>query len=145
MYIFNPGAPPLSDLSLILQVIIVAFLALAVYFRLRHSYPKHAVMMGAAIGLHTAAILVIMVPSLLSMDGSLADLSTRLSLITLMHAMVGSVVEIMGIWLVAAWLTDTARVEKCVRRRNVMRVTIALWLVELVLGIYIYMMLYLGA
>lgn len=118
---------------------------MAVYFRLRHSYAKHAVMMGTAIGLHTATILVIMVPSLLSMDGLLADFLTRFSLITLTHAMVGSLVEIMGIWLVAAWLTDTARVEKCARRKNVMRVTIALWLVELVLGIYIYMMLYLGA
>lgn len=144
MYIFNPAAPFLSDLNLILQAVIVALLTFAVFFRLRHSFVRHAVMMGIAIGLHTAAILAIMVPSLLSMDGLLGNLLTRFSLITLTHSAVGSLVEILGVWLIAAWLADTTRVEKCVKRKNVMRVTIALWLAELVLGVYIYMMLYLG-
>jgi uncharacterized membrane protein YozB (DUF420 family) len=51
----------------------------------------------------------------------------------------------MGIWLVATWVSNRAGVERCFKRKNVMRVTIALWLLELVLGIYIYMMLYLAA
>jgi uncharacterized membrane protein YozB (DUF420 family) len=102
-------------------------------------------MMGAGISLHTVAIFAIMVPSLLSLRGLLKNLLTRFSLITLTHATAGALVEIMGIWLIVSWLTDTIHVEKCIKRKNIMIVTIALWLVEFVLGVYIYMMLYVGA
>lgn len=102
--------------------------------------------MGLSIGLHTASIFLIMIPSLLSLEGGLLrNLLSRLSSVTLTHAAVGGLVEIMGLWLVIAWLTDTERVEKCIRRKNVMRITIALWLAELILGVYIYLMLYFGA
>ena len=112
------------------------------YARLKHSNLKHAVMMGSAIVLHTVAIFAIMLPSLLSLSMSviLKNLS-RLALVTT-HSMIGSLVEIMGVWLVASWLFNRSNVEKCFKRKNVMRVTIALWLTELVLGIFVYMMLY---
>jgi len=115
------------------------------YFRLKHSFVRHALMMGAGISLHTIAIFAIMVPSLLSLRGLLKNLLTRFSLITLTHAAAGGLVEIMGIWLIVSWLTDAVHAEKCVKRKNIMRITIALWLVEFVLGIYVYMMLYVGA
>jgi uncharacterized membrane protein YozB (DUF420 family) len=140
---FNPLF--LADLNLILQAIILVVLGLAIYARLKHSIVKHAVLMGSGIVLHTVAIVAIMVPSLLSMGLLLRNLLTGFALLTIVHATVGSLVEIMGIWLVATWLSNTASVEKCFKRKNVMRVTIALWLTELILGIYVYMMLYLPA
>jgi uncharacterized membrane protein YozB (DUF420 family) len=147
--IFNASAPFLSDLSLILQAIIFFVLALAVYARLKHSYVKHATLMGVGIVLHTISIFMTMVPSLLSMaDPSshlLVNLLTGFSLLVIIHATLGSLVEITGIWLVATWLPNRAGVEKCFKRKNVMRVTAALWLLELILGIYIYKMLYLAA
>jgi uncharacterized membrane protein YozB (DUF420 family) len=105
--------------------------------------------MGVGIVLHTVSIFLIMVPSLLSMVNPsshlLVNLLTGFALLVVTHATVGSLVEIMGIWLVATWLPNRAGVEKCFKRKNVMRVTIALWLLELILGIYIYKMLYLAA
>jgi uncharacterized membrane protein YozB (DUF420 family) len=132
-------------LNLILQAIILIVLGLAIYARLKHSYVKHAMLMGSGIVLHTVTIVAIMVPSLLSMDVLLRNLLTGFALLTIAHATVGSLVELMGIWLVATWLSNTASVEKCFKRKNIMRVTIALWLTELILGIYVYMMLYLAA
>lgn len=132
-------------MNLILQAIILIVLGLAIYARLKHSYVKHAMLMGSGIVLHTVTIVAIMVPSLLSMDVLLRNLLTGFALLTIVHATVGSLVELMGIWLVATWLSNTASVEKCFKRKNVMRVTIALWLTELILGIYVYMMLYLLA
>jgi uncharacterized membrane protein YozB (DUF420 family) len=145
MWIGVSGTGPLllSNLNLILQVIILGLLGLAVYFRLRHSLARHGFVMGTAIGVHTAAILGIMLPSLLSMDGLLGNLMTNFALITLTHAALGTLVEIMGVWLVAAWLHDSKRsVAKCFERKNIMRVTIALWLTELALGLLVYTMLY---
>lgn len=115
------------------------------YARLKHSYRKHAMLMGSGIALHTVTIVAIMVPSLLSLGVRLGNLLTGFALLTIVHAMAGSLVEVMGIWLVATWLSNTASVEKCFKRKNVMRVTIALWLMELILGIFVYMMLYLPA
>ena len=129
-------------MNLILQAIILVVLGLAIYARLKHSYVKHAMLMGSGIVLHTVAIVAIMVPSLLSMDVLLRNLLTGFALLTIAHATVGSLVELMGIWLVATWLSNTASVEKCFKRKNVMRVTIALWLTELILGIFVYMMQY---
>jgi uncharacterized membrane protein YozB (DUF420 family) len=142
--IFNPGAPFLSDLSLILQAIIVVLLASAIYARLRHNSMSHGTLMGSGVALHTVSIFAIMVPSLRSMDGLLRSF-TRFSLLTITHAAVGSLVEVLGLWLVASWLFSRVNVEKCFRRKNVMRITMVLWLIELVLGVYVYMMLYLGA
>jgi uncharacterized membrane protein YozB (DUF420 family) len=136
-------------LNLILQVVILAILGLAIVARLKHSFVKHALMMGSAIVLHTFAIFAIMIPSLLSMESSpaglLKDLLTRLALITVTHAIVGSLVEIIGVLLVALWLFNRSKVDKCFKRKNIMRVTIALWLTELVLGFFVYMILYLPA
>jgi hypothetical protein len=129
-------------LNLILQAIVLVVLGLAITARLKHSYVKHAMLMGSGIVLHTVAIVAIMVPSLLSMGVLLRNLLTVFALLTIVHATVGSLVELMGIWLVATWLPNTVSAEKCFKRKNVMRVTIALWLTELILGIYVYMMLY---
>lgn len=114
------------------------------YARLRHSFVRHAAMMGFSIVLHTVSIVTIMVPSLLSMHGLLENLPSRFALLTLTHATIGSLVEIMGIWLVVSWFFNMASIEKCFGRKNVMRVTMALWLIELILGVYVYMMLYLA-
>jgi uncharacterized membrane protein YozB (DUF420 family) len=145
-------------LNLILQAIILVVLGLAIYARLKHSIVKHAMLMGSGIVLHTVAIVAIMVPSLLSMGVLLRNQPIGFALLTISHATVGSLVEIIGIWLVATWVllplrgsaratwrSNTASVEKCFKRKNVMRVTIALWLMEMILGIFIYMMLYLPA
>lgn len=142
---FDLSAQSLANFSLVLQAIIFSVLALAVYARLKHSHVRHAILMGVAIVLHTVAIAAIMIPSLISMRNVFNNLLTRFAFVTLTHATIGSLVELMGVWLVASWLFNTASVEKCFKRKNVMRVTVALWLAELILGVYVYMMLYLAA
>jgi hypothetical protein len=125
-------------LNLVLQAIILGLLGSAVYFRLKRRYVTHGVLMSASMGLHTVAIFAIMVPSLISL-GQVRSLSV----FALTHSAVGSLVEVVGVWLVASWLTNIAGVEKCVNRKNIMRVTIALWVAELILGVYVYATLYL--
>ena len=115
----------------------MAFLGLAMYFRLSHKYVRHAVLMGAGISLHTVAIFAIMVPSLVSLD-----IVRNVSALTALHAIVGGAVEIMGVWLMVTWLISKADVAKCFGRKNIMRVTIALWIAELILGVFVYLMLY---
>jgi uncharacterized membrane protein YozB (DUF420 family) len=129
-------------LNLILQAIIVVLLASAVYARLRHNRVIHATMMSSGIALHTVSIFAIMVPSLLSLQGLLSGLSTRLSMLVAAHAAVGSIVEILGVLLVAAWISNRTKVDNCFRRKHIMEATTVFWIFEVFLGVYLYMTLY---
>jgi uncharacterized membrane protein YozB (DUF420 family) len=140
--IFNAGAPFLSDLNLIFQVVIAAFLVSALLTIARKKYRIHGAIMGCCIVLNTISIFAIMVPSLTSLDGAIGGLSTRLSLLVVTHAFVGGAVEILGVLLVAAWVFNGTRVDNCFRRKYLMTATIILWILELVLGVYVYITLY---
>jgi uncharacterized membrane protein YozB (DUF420 family) len=140
--IFNAGAPFLSDFNLIFQVVIAAFLVLALLAIARRKYRIHGAIMGCCIVLNTISIFAIMVPSLKSLDGLINGLSTRLSLLVVTHAIFGSAVEILGILLVVAWVFNGTRVDNCFRRKHLMTATIILWILELVLGVYVYTTLY---
>jgi uncharacterized membrane protein YozB (DUF420 family) len=140
--IFNAGAPFLSDLNLIFQVVIAAFLVLALLAIVRKKYVIHGVIIGCCVALHTISIFAIMVPSLLSLDGLISGLPTRLSLLVVTHAVLGSLVEILGVLLVVAWVFNGTRIDSCFRRKHIMEAVILLWILELALGVYVYMTLY---
>jgi uncharacterized membrane protein YozB (DUF420 family) len=140
--IFNAGAPFLSDLNLLFQVAIAAFLVLASFAMVRRKYVIHGVIMACCIVLNTISIFAIMVPSLLRLKGLISGLSTRLSLLVMTHAILGSVVEILGVLLVVAWVFNGTRIDNCFQRKYVMLATIILWILEIILGVYVYMTLY---
>jgi uncharacterized membrane protein YozB (DUF420 family) len=140
--IFNAGAPFLSDLNLLFQVAIAAFLVLALFAIFRKKYVIHGVVMGCCIVLNTISIFAIMVPSLLSLDGLISGLSTRLSLLVATHAVLGSAVEILGVLLVVEWVFNRTRIDNCFQRKYLMLATILLWTLEIILGVYVYMTLY---
>ena len=140
--IFNAGAPFLSDLNLIFQVVIAIFLVLAMFAIVRRKYAIHGAIMGCCIVLNTISIFAIMVPSFSKLRGLISGLSTRLSLLVVTHAIVGSVVEILGVLLVAAWVFNRTRIDNCFKRKHLMEATIILWILELILGLYVYINLY---
>ena len=142
MGIFNPGAPFVSDLNLIFQVVIAAFLVSALFAIAREKYRIHGTIMGCCVALNTISIFLVMVPSLLGLDGLISGLSTRLSLLVVSHAALGSVVETLGVLLVVAWVSNGTRVDNCFRRKHLMEAAIVLWMLEIVLGVYVYMTLY---
>jgi uncharacterized membrane protein YozB (DUF420 family) len=143
MGLFSTNAPLLSDLSLLLQILVFFLLVLGIYAKMKHRHKRHAAIMGTVLAAHTVSIMAIMVPSLLSMGGLLENLLTRLALVAIAHAIMGSAVELSWIWLLGTWLSNTRDINACFGRKNIMRVTIALWAVELILGVYVYIMLYL--
>jgi len=98
--------------------------------------------MGFAWVLHTLSIIAVMVPSLLNKKGIFENLYIRFSIVTVSHAILGSLVEILGIWLIGTWALRSHDVKVCFKRKRIMDVTFLLWLLELILGVYVYMMLY---
>jgi len=141
--LFNPNATVQADSNLVFQIVI--FLVLAVGFliaKAKRSFQNHGLIMGVAVGLHTVSILIVMVPSLAASRGLLADLYAGLSLAVLSHAILGSLVEVLGIYLVGTWAANRKNVQACYKRKTAMRATVMLWLVELIIGVYTYILLY---
>jgi uncharacterized membrane protein YozB (DUF420 family) len=142
MGLFNSNAPFLADLNLLLQVVIFVFLIVSLVLKLKHNYVKHGTTMGIAVALNAVSVLLVMAPSLLSKKGIFENLFTRFALVTVSHAILGSLVEILGIFLLIAWIFNRYNVKFCFKNKRIMRATIFFWLVELILGVYIYTMLY---
>jgi len=141
--IFNPNATVQADANLVFQIVIFLFLAVGfLVAKAKRSFQKHGLIMGIAVGLHTVSILIVMVPSLAASRGLFADLYASLSLVVLSHAILGSLVEILGIYLVGAWAINRKNVKACFKRKTPMRATVFLWLLELIGGAYTYILLY---
>ena len=142
MGLFNAYATFLADVNLLLQVAILLILIVSLRFKFRHNYTKHGIIMGLAVALHTISIFVVMAPSLMASTGLFANLLDRLALVILPHAVLGSLVEILGICLLSIWILRRRDSKACFKNRTTMRATITLWVVELILGIYLYILLY---
>lgn len=141
--LFNPNATVQADVNLLFQIAIFLVLAVGLLIaKAKHGFQKHGSIMGIALGLHTISILVVMVPSMLASRGLFEDLSASLALVVLSHAILGSLVEIFGIYLVGLWAVNRTNVQACSKRKRTMQATLLLWLIELMIGIYAYVLLY---
>ncbi|MEM2102930.1 MAG: DUF420 domain-containing protein [Candidatus Bathyarchaeia archaeon] len=138
---FNPNASFLADVSLILQIAVLVFIFLAMRAKRKKDYKAHGWLMVVAVALHTVTILVVMLPSLQSMGGIFENVYNRFAAVTIIHFVVGGVAEILGLFLVGVW-AFSRNTSDCFKKKQLMRVTIVLWLIGLVLGIYVYIMLY---
>jgi uncharacterized membrane protein YozB (DUF420 family) len=142
MGLFNIYATPLADVDLLFQVAILLILTVGWGFKRRHSYAKHGIIMGIAVALHTILIFAVMVPSLMASTGLFANLLNRLALTILPHSVLGSIVEILGIYFLSVWASNRGLSKACFKNKMIMKVTIVLWIAELILGIYVYILLY---
>lgn len=143
MGLFGPAATLLSDVNLLFQIAIFIFLAIGLSARLKRRYIAHGTVMGIALVLNTVSILIVMVPSFLSDPSLFESLSSPLPL-TIIHITIGSLAEALGIYLVTAWGLSIHDIEGCIKRKRIMLVTIFLWLANLILGAYVYAILYLN-
>lgn len=142
MGLFNIYATFLADVNLSLQVAILLILTVGWGFKRRHNYVKHGIIMGIAVALHTILIFVAMLPSLMASTGLFANLLNRLALTILPHSILGSIVEILGLYLLSIWASNRRVSKVCFKKKMIMKATIALWAAELFLGVYIYILLY---
>jgi len=132
----------IAQINLVFQVIIAALLLLGFGFKKRRKFFPHATVMLTAVILNAVSIVLVMGPSLLGRAQFVEDYPLgKLSLAILGHAILGSVVEALGIWIVAAWHFRPA-VQQCASKKKIMRWTLAAWFVTLSLGVVLYILIY---
>jgi len=142
MGLFNSRAFFLSDVNLLFQLAILAVLIISMLLKFRHKYPAHGAMMGTAVALHTISIFVIMVPSFVDITRVFGSLMILVDLAIISHAILGSAVEAIGVYLVISWTLRRWNTKFCFENKRLMAFTLVLWLIELVLGVLVYVQLY---
>jgi uncharacterized membrane protein YozB (DUF420 family) len=129
-----------ATVSIVIQIIVLIMLIGGVWLKRKKKFRQHGITMFAAILLHAVMILAWMMPSfsrLFTSPGaiSLADL---LTVGIIIHALAGVIAVILGFWIVASWRLRVD-VKTCFAKKNIMRVTITLWIIALAIGIILYL------
>jgi len=132
----------LWEMNLVFQVVILAILLIGFAFKRRGKFLLHGATMLVVVVLNFVSFLLVMGPSLRSLEPSIVAYPLyNLSLIAVAHGIFGALAEVLGILLVVSWGLRRST-ERCVGKRKAMRVTLVLWVVALLLGIFLYAVLY---
>ena len=135
----------LSQANLVLEIIILIVLFVALALKRRGKLFKHGGAMLVGVVLNILSFVTVMGPALFSFgQNGLFDHPGRLYFVTLVHAGLGGIALVLGVFLVASWHLQ-ASTQNCVRRKKIMLLTFVLWVLALILGILLYMLLYILA
>ena len=133
----------LALFSLISQSLAFLLMVIAMGLKARRKLRLHGIAMFVAVVLHTVTLLVVMGPSFsISLIPYISENPlTSISLISIVHGVTGLLAWLLGLWIVATWRLNVS-LQNCSRRKGAMRVTLALWLIALILGFLIYVNFY---
>jgi uncharacterized membrane protein YozB (DUF420 family) len=124
------------------QIVILAVLFASLVLKKRGNFLLHGSIVMVATILNAFSFILVMGPSLLNLEQFVVNQPLNIiSMVTMAHASFGTIVEILAVWVVVSWrLRSSTR--HCVRKRKIMRVTLALWLIAVFLGVLLYAFLY---
>jgi hypothetical protein len=130
------------DLSLLIQIAVLLLLLLGYKYVREGKLRRHGLTMSAAVTLHVASIILIMVPSLVIHFGVLfTDVTSPGVIITWIHLPIGIYAAYVGISIVVNWRFRSESL--CMRKANMMKPLLVLWTIALFLGIAFYVYYYL--
>lgn len=136
--LLSTSAPLSSDISVILQLVVMGVIFVGFIFAKRRSFMNHGIVLFIATLLNTGSILVIMIPVALRRGDSSV---IGLNMLFRAHMVMGLIVEAAAIYILAEW-----RFQKpgptCFQRKKWMLTLALVWLGELILGLLLYMRLY---
>jgi hypothetical protein len=131
-----------STVSIVLQMAVLALLAFSLSMKSKKKFRLHGTIMLVVVLLHLSSIFLVMVPSLIGFviapEGF--NVSNATSALTLVHASAGISAAALGIGLVSAWRLNID-VVPCFKRKRIMDVTFALWLIAIAIGVYLYLVI----
>lgn len=138
MGFLGTGAPFRSDLSLIVQALILAVLVYAVSKAKKKEHSMHAYMMLGGLTLTLWNTIIVMVPKARSLVRMYRPYG--LSLLVRAHLTFGVIVFIIGFYLIWVWRLEDPG--PCFRQRGKMKLLTGFWILEILTGFDIYYLIY---
>jgi membrane-associated HD superfamily phosphohydrolase len=145
MSVFENPFAIAATISLFIQIIVLGLIFFGYSLKRKQKFRQHGITMIVAVVLHAITIFAVMVPSFASgfSPPGAVDLSNMIVVVALVHAIAGVVAFVLGVGLTASWRfrRDLA---PCFARKQIMRITISIWVIALLLGILLYWFFYLS-
>jgi hypothetical protein len=127
-----------ANVTLVLQIVILVLLIYGYRLFKARRYRNHGIVTVVATVLHTVSIVVVMIPMLLpDARHFVSAFLEPASIINLVHAGLGSVAEILAIYLVVRWAIHDFNVKGCAGKIR-MSLTFYIWILALISGIIVY-------
>jgi hypothetical protein len=126
----------------VIQIIALILLTIGVYpYRIRtknRNLIMHGFLSIIALALNVGTVLIVMIPTLSSMLGSLSRMSLLAMVVVWLHIGFGAVAIILGFIIIVSWITHPLGELGCSKTWKLMIPTFAVWAVALILGLIIH-------
>jgi uncharacterized membrane protein YozB (DUF420 family) len=120
--------------NIVVQLIILLLLAVSLILKKKRSYVMHGNIMLLAVIMNAVVLLAHMGPSLIW----LPDEPSFVTVLGIIHAIIGTTGEVLGIWITVPWGFGNSETMSCAKKRKHMRKTMIIWLVAFGIGIIFY-------
>jgi hypothetical protein len=127
-----------GNVSFVIQIIVLFLLILGLPLSKGSTNAKNLIRHGystlAALILHTAAILIVMIPVLVDGVNEFATMSFVASVTVWSHVVLGTLVWILGIIIITSWLWKGPSKMSCATRRKWMMPVFIIWVISILNG-----------
>jgi hypothetical protein len=132
----------IASISLVVQIVTLSIVISGYIMKRRMKFIEHGTMMLVAVVMQFFSFLLIMGPAFfIIIENGFVQRPILLSTVTLVHAILGGTALATGIWITGSWHLQTS-IEKCIKRKKVMKPLIITWIVALIFGITLYVLTY---
>jgi uncharacterized membrane protein YozB (DUF420 family) len=142
--IFSPNSALITDVNLLIQILSFVIISIGIGYKIKKKFKIHGILMGSGIILHLLFFVVAMWPSF---SGAFDFFTTSTSLLGVqamwIHAILGLITLILGLYVVVSWLLHVSNISSCFKKKRIMDVILISWLTSLVFGIVTYLSFYL--
>ena len=120
--------------NITIQVTILVLIAVSLILKKKRNYTLHGNIMLLAVIMNAVALLAHMGPSIIW----LPDEPLFVIVLGVIHLMIGTVTEALGIWITVPWGFGNSEIMSCAPKRKHMRKTMIIWLVAFGIGMIFY-------
>jgi hypothetical protein len=134
----------IATATLATELAVFVLLVVGYFYKRKLEFRRHGQVMALAVVVHLASIFAIMIPSFVLAvlpEYILPQPLLLVSIVGLLHGVLGAVAIALGLYLVAAWGLRKD-VQGCFKRKKIMQTTITIWFASLILGIILFGLFY---
>jgi hypothetical protein len=126
--------------NLVIQIIILLLISLSMLLKRKKKFTWHGNVMLVAVLINGVLLISHMGPSLVYLLRAEIPVLDSIAFVGLFHGIIGAVAEFLGIWLVGTWAYVQAETKYCIKRKKLMRIILAFWVLALGLGFLYYLL-----
>lgn len=128
----------IQQYNLYLQVLFLALVFVSLGLKMQKKFRLHGITMLVAVVLHLISVIIVMIPSYISLLPLIAEGALNAtSIIALVHGIIGILTAVLAVWIVASWRLRQS-LKYCAPKKNVMRATLILWILAVIVAILMY-------